>query len=82
MVTKHDVIREHKAHPDWCSADIARHLGCISGYVRATAQRNGLKLPIGKGRSGTGVATLGRHARALGFRHTDDLDRAAKRLSR
>ena len=44
MTTKHEVIRAHRAHPDWGSSRLGRLLGCQSAYVRATAQRNGLKL--------------------------------------
>lgn len=50
MTTYRDVIRIHKAHPDWCSADIARELNCFAGYVRETAKRRSLNLP--KARSG------------------------------
>jgi len=52
MVTKHDVIRVHQEHPEWCSTEIGRELGCDSAYVRATAQRNGLTLANKMGHQG------------------------------
>lgn len=45
MTTKREVITAHRAHPEWSPSDIAIHLGCSTEYVRATAQRNQLKLP-------------------------------------
>lgn len=44
MTTKYDVMRVHLAQPDWTADQIAAFLGCTSGYVRATARRNGLVL--------------------------------------
>lgn len=49
MTTKHDVLRVHTENPTWTSTEIAAALGCHSAYVRATAQRNGLSLPVGQG---------------------------------
>ena len=48
MTTKHDAIRVHREHPDWHSEQIARELGCVGGYVRETAKRNGLILAKGE----------------------------------
>lgn len=45
MTNKHEVFDVHRDNPTWCSEDIARHLGCLGAYVRATAQRNGWTLP-------------------------------------
>ena len=47
MATKDQVITAHRKHPDWTAQQIADHIGggCLSAYVRATARRNGLKLP-------------------------------------
>jgi hypothetical protein len=53
LVTKNDVIRLHREHPDWCAAEIAAALGCDSAYVRATARRNKLFLPRTVGRTKT-----------------------------
>lgn len=38
------VIALHREHPDWDSHAIAAVLGCNPGYVRATAQRQGLTI--------------------------------------
>jgi hypothetical protein len=43
MTTKHEVVATHREHPDWNCVQIAEHLGCEGGYVRATFKRNGLK---------------------------------------
>lgn len=45
MATKSQVIDLHAANPTWTARDIADALGCLSAYVRATAQRNGLRSP-------------------------------------
>lgn len=50
MATKSEVIHTYFAHADWDSHDIATHLRCTSGYVRATLQRNGLAARKSKGR--------------------------------
>lgn len=50
MATKSEVIHTYFAHTDWDSHDIATHLRCTSGYVRATLQRNGLAARKSKGR--------------------------------
>ena len=42
---KVEVIRVHRLHPDWCSTEIALHLGLHSAYVRKAAAREGLTLP-------------------------------------
>lgn len=46
--TAQQVIDLHRQHPDWTSLELAKALGCLSGYVRATAQRQGLSLPVRK----------------------------------
>ena len=46
MTTKWDVIDLHRKHKRWTSSDIAQALGCGAAYVRATARRAGLTLPV------------------------------------
>lgn len=45
MTTWQQVVDAHRANPTWNSEEIARHLGCIGGYVRAVARRRGFKFP-------------------------------------
>lgn len=45
MTTKDDVMTCHLRNRDWTFNQIAEHLGCSSGYVRATAYRYGLSIP-------------------------------------
>lgn len=45
MTNKTEVFTAHQEHPEWHAGAIARHLGCDSGYVRATAKRIGITLP-------------------------------------
>ena len=45
MADKYQVISLHEQFPEWNSCQIAAHLNCSAAYVRATARRNGLKLP-------------------------------------
>lgn len=44
MASKEQVLRLRTKYPDWTSVEIANRLGCSSGYVRATFERNGVKL--------------------------------------
>lgn len=72
MTTKHDVIRVHREHPEWAAHQIAAHLGCLSGYVRKVAAREGLDLPKGFGISaGPTIEQLGRAARSAGLTVAD-----------
>lgn len=45
MTTWDKVQKVHLDHPDWTAPMIAEHLGCRASYVRATAQRRGMRLP-------------------------------------
>lgn len=47
MANKHQVIALHAAEPGLTPPQIADRLDCDPAYVRATAQREGLKLPSG-----------------------------------
>ena len=58
MTTKHQVIAAHRAHPDWTARDISDALGCVPGYVNATARRNGLTLPKAVSRRATARPTI------------------------
>jgi hypothetical protein len=49
MANKHQVLDTIKAHPEWNARRVADELGCMPEYVRATADRNGLKMAT-KGR--------------------------------
>jgi DNA-directed RNA polymerase specialized sigma24 family protein len=44
MTTWDQVLAVHSKHPEWCSTEIARELGCHPAYVRATMQRRGMTL--------------------------------------
>ena len=44
MATWNQVLALHAEHNEWNSAQIARILGCDSGYVRATFKRRGIAL--------------------------------------
>ena len=76
MTTKRDVIRVHHEHPEWGSSEIARELGCCSGYVRATARRYAIALPVRWRPKKDSIQHLGRTARELGL-SVDDLRRMA-----
>jgi hypothetical protein len=47
MTTRHDVERVRKEHPEWGYGEIAKHLDCLSAYVRKTFYRQ--KWPNPKG---------------------------------
>jgi len=76
MTTKRQVIDTHLKHHDWGPSEIADHLHCCSGYVRATAQRCNLKLPrsANKPRNPENLVALGRAARAAGLSLADIKD--------
>ena len=65
----HEVIDLHKQHPDWDSNQIAAALGCLASYVRTTARRQGLTLPV-RLRQKYRLSANGDEARigALGFK--------------
>lgn len=46
QATAQQVIDTHVQYPKWTAADIAAHLKCHPGYVRATGQRRNLSLPV------------------------------------
>lgn len=48
MTTKDEVLAMHRRNPKWCAPEIARALRCTSAYVRKTARRNAITLPIGR----------------------------------
>lgn len=73
MTNKHDIIRVHRQHPTWCANEIAAHLGCMAAYVRATARRDHLPIPL-QTRPIRGPETLeqlGRAARTAGLTVAD-----------
>lgn len=51
MVNKFQVFVLHEKFPLLSASDIGELLGCDSGWVRATARRNGLDLPKGNVRT-------------------------------
>lgn len=65
-VNKKQVIGLHKKHPQWTAPQIAEKLRCHPGYVRATAQRNGIKLVPGSGGASPEVVARIRQERLLG----------------
>ena len=71
MATKQEVIAAHRKHKAWGPSEIADHLGCSSGYVRATAQREGLILPRSPNKPRTAardsIQALGVAARTAGL---------------
>lgn len=84
MATKDDVIRLHRKHPDWTPQEIAEHLECMPEYVRATAKRQSLSLPLGFGNGGEthrAIYKLGREAAKLGLSKRD-LKRLAATLGK
>lgn len=70
MATKQQVCDLHKKHPTWTALDIADVLGCGVGYVRATATRCSLTLPVCEKKRAAAYA-LGRAARRAGLTHLD-----------
>lgn len=46
MATNTEIIELHMRYPHWTANDIAAALDCDSGYVRATAKRKSLVLPL------------------------------------
>ena len=46
MATKDQVINLHRRERHLNASDIAERLGCLPEYVRATARRNNLVLPV------------------------------------
>lgn len=72
MTNKHDIARAHREHPLWCANEIAAHLGCTSAYVRATARRNYLPIPLQTCViRGETLEALGRAARDAGLTLAD-----------
>lgn len=69
MTTKQQVIDVHRAHRDWGAMQIAEHLGCCGGYVRATARRNRIRLPRSPlpPRTSNSIDALGRACRQAGL---------------
>ena len=72
MAKNREVLALHRVHPTWTAPQIARVLECDSGYVRATAQRNGIVLPSALP-EGDGIRKLGRAVRELGITTVADL---------
>lgn len=58
MTTWREVVAAHDEHPNWSSVQIAEHLGCTPEYVRATAQRKGLRIERGPGELSATPLTL------------------------
>lgn len=81
MATKHQVIALHREHPTWTARRIAFELGCGTGYVRATAQREGLTLAPHSPEDRRQIFELGTLAQYLDLNEAD-LRRAARRERR
>ena len=80
MVTKDQVIETHRVNPNWGAVQIAKHLGCLPAYVRATAKRNGLVLPRGtRSRPGENATTVERE-RCAGIAERMGAPRIAKAI--
>jgi hypothetical protein len=62
MATQDEVRALHEASPRMTAPEIARELGCGSGYVRATARRLRIHLP-----KTSGVQALGEAAKMAGM---------------
>jgi hypothetical protein len=58
MANKHQVIETIRAHPDWNARRVADALGCMPEYVRATADRNGVKMATKGRREPAPIKTL------------------------
>lgn len=72
MTNKHDITRTHRENPLWCANEIAAHLGCTSAYVRATARRYHLPIPLQtRVIRGETLEALGRAARTAGLTLAD-----------
>lgn len=88
MTTKHDVIAAHQQYPQWTASEIAAHLGCLPEYVRATAQRNSLRLPKIRGASpivrlsAPAVLALSDHAAAREISVSDLAKRIVETIAR
>jgi hypothetical protein len=82
MATKQQVIDLHAKHPDWTCYRIAEELGCTSAYVRATASREGLKLPPKRSGVDSSLLDLGMACRAAGLTLRDILDISEQRMKR
>jgi hypothetical protein len=58
MANKHQVLEIIAAHPDWNARRVANELGCMPEYVRATADRNHVKMATKGRREPAPVKTL------------------------
>lgn len=74
-MTDQSQVRElHLKYPTWGAVQIAKRLGCLSAYVRATATRQGITLPGSRTIKASKLETLvqlGIAARAAGLTVVD-----------
>jgi hypothetical protein len=83
MTNQSQVVALHRKHPKWSASDIAKRLGCLPAYVRATGKRRGLnfaKAKVEREAVPESIVQLGRAARDAGL-SVSDIESMASRLA-